>query len=130
MTATDLVAYLTTQGFTLTSLPGDKLEVRPASKLTDPLRAAIRQHKAGILAALVRPPEQRVLWQQEKGVQTHPTAAPADAAYWTRRFDETMAAWKRKEYGPCVNCGHDDPYEWCGFRLCRICTPPPAETQQ
>jgi len=37
------------QGFSLTPLPGDKLEVRPASKLTPELRGQLQQRKAEVL---------------------------------------------------------------------------------
>ena len=55
MTARDLLADLRRQGFNLTSLPGDKLEVRPFSKLPEDLREALRQCKAEVLALLTKP---------------------------------------------------------------------------
>src|SRR5881396_1279336 len=56
MDATELLTCLVSQGFNLVPLPGDKLEVRPASKLTDDLRQALRQHKAELLALLTQQP--------------------------------------------------------------------------
>jgi citrate lyase beta subunit len=50
MGARDLLAELADLGVTVTA-DGDKLVIRPASKLTDDLRAALRAHKAELLAA-------------------------------------------------------------------------------
>jgi hypothetical protein len=52
MTTTELLTNLLSQGFSLTPLPGDKLEVRPASKLTDALRQELKQRKLDLLAVL------------------------------------------------------------------------------
>src|SRR5262245_25563797 len=65
MTAEDLLSELRAQGFELRPLPGGFLEVGPADWLTDGLRAAIRQHKASILAALTRPVEQQEFFQSQ-----------------------------------------------------------------
>lgn len=50
MGARDLLTELAGLGVTVTALDG-KLVIRPASKLTDDLRAALRAHKAELLAA-------------------------------------------------------------------------------
>ena len=55
MTANELLTTLQRQGFSLTPLPGDKLEIRPSSKLPEELREALRQHKVEVLALLTRP---------------------------------------------------------------------------
>ena len=55
MTATELLTILQRQGFTLQALPEGKLFVTPANKLTDDLRAEIRQQKDEMLALLTRP---------------------------------------------------------------------------
>ena|SRR5713101_2814527 len=52
MTAPELVADLQRQGFCLTPLPGGKLEVKPASRLTEELRAELRRRKEEVLALL------------------------------------------------------------------------------
>lgn len=52
MQASELLTNLHQQGFTLTPLPGGKLEVRPASKLPEELRQELKQRKAEILALL------------------------------------------------------------------------------
>ncbi len=52
LAAQDLLATLHRSGFKVTPLPGDRLEVRPASKLTDELRGELRQHKAEVLVLL------------------------------------------------------------------------------
>lgn len=55
MGARDLLAELACLGVTVTA-DGDRLLIRPASKLTDELRAALRAHKAELLAtASTRP---------------------------------------------------------------------------
>lgn len=57
MGARDLLAELADLGVTVTA-DGDKLVIRPASRLTDDLRAALRAHKAELLAAASSvPPE-------------------------------------------------------------------------
>lgn len=52
MQASELLTNLRQQGFTLTPLPDGKLEVKPASKLTDSLREALKRQKAEVLALL------------------------------------------------------------------------------
>jgi hypothetical protein len=52
MTATELLTSLIGQGFSLIPLPGDRLEVRPASKLTEPMRQELRRCKLDLLAML------------------------------------------------------------------------------
>ncbi len=54
MTAHELLADLRKQGFQLTPLPGDRLEVRPFSKLPEELREQLRRCKAEVLALLNR----------------------------------------------------------------------------
>jgi hypothetical protein len=51
VTGTDLFTELARQGFTLTA-EGVGIRVRPASRLTDALRAGIRENKAELLARL------------------------------------------------------------------------------
>lgn len=53
MDAAEFITNLERQGFSLTPLPEGKLEVKPASKLTEELRAALKQRKAEILAILI-----------------------------------------------------------------------------
>ena len=55
MTTVELITNLQRQGFILTPLPGGKLAVKPAEKLTDSLREAIRQRKAEVLILLTNP---------------------------------------------------------------------------
>jgi hypothetical protein len=50
-----LLITLQQQGIILTPLPGDKLEIRLASRLTPELRAELRQRKAEVLALHTRP---------------------------------------------------------------------------
>jgi len=54
MTATELFTSLISQGFTLIPLPGDKLEVRPGSRLTPELRQELKWRKAEVLALLAQ----------------------------------------------------------------------------
>jgi hypothetical protein len=53
MGARDLLCELTGAGFHVEAA-GDKLVIRPASKLTDELRAALREAKPELLLALTR----------------------------------------------------------------------------
>jgi len=55
MTTHELLADLRKQGFRLTPLPGDRLEVRPFSKLPETLRQELKRRKTEILALLTRP---------------------------------------------------------------------------
>src|SRR5262245_46178507 len=52
MQANELLTSLCRQGFTLTPLPGGKLEIRPASKLPKELRQELKEKKPEILALL------------------------------------------------------------------------------
>ncbi len=52
MMATDLLADLERQGFTLTQRSGGKLVVRPSDRLTEVLRKTIRTNKNALLVAL------------------------------------------------------------------------------
>src|SRR5215510_10390654 len=56
MTTAELLSDLQRQGFILIPLPEDKLAVKPAEKLTDALREAIRQRKVEVLALLAQRP--------------------------------------------------------------------------
>lgn len=51
MGARELLAELTGAGFSITA-DGDRLMIRPASKLTDPVRAALRESKAELIRLL------------------------------------------------------------------------------
>ena len=52
MTAGELLTSLKARGFHLIPLPGGRLEVKPASKLTDVLREELRKCKAEVLVLL------------------------------------------------------------------------------
>ena len=52
MQASELLTNLYRQGFSLTPLPGGKLEVRPASKLPEDLRQELKEKKPEILDLL------------------------------------------------------------------------------
>jgi hypothetical protein len=54
MTAIELLVTLQRQGFNLTPLPEGKLAVKPAEKLTDSLREALRQRKVEVLALITQ----------------------------------------------------------------------------
>jgi len=70
MNTSELLSNLHRQGFTLTPLPGGKLEVKPASKLPEELREQLRQRKVEVLALLTvqqqsaPPPDYRTLYRQ------------------------------------------------------------------
>jgi hypothetical protein len=51
VTATELLADLARQGFTLAA-EGDRVRVRPANRLTDALRQVIREHRDQLLSLL------------------------------------------------------------------------------
>src|SRR5262249_41369276 len=69
MTAHELLADLRRRGFQLIPLPGERLEVRPFSKLPEELREALRQQKAEVLALLQQQessasPDYRTLYRE------------------------------------------------------------------
>jgi hypothetical protein len=60
MTAHELLTGLQREGFRLTALPGEKLEVRPASRLTNALREELKRRKTEVLTLLTQ--QQRSPW--------------------------------------------------------------------
>ena len=54
MTAHELLTGLQREGFRLTALPGEKLEVRPASRLTNALREELKRRKTEVLTLLTQ----------------------------------------------------------------------------
>src|SRR5262245_44329767 len=89
MHAQALLTTLHEQGFTLRPLPGNKLEIRPASRLTPKLRAELRQRKPEILPLLpamswlrsrLTPPQPIALLIAEwLGTMDRPTGRSLDA---------------------------------------------------
>ena len=63
-----LVEKLRAAGFTLTA-EGSRLRVAPADKLTDELRAHIREHRAGLIALLAA--------ESAPAVESYPSPTPA-----------------------------------------------------
>jgi virulence-associated protein VagC len=89
MGARELLHELADAGFTVEA-EGDKLVIRPASKLTDDQRAAVRAAKPDLLALLAEP----------EPTATAATAAPVDApGDWRALHDAFMAHHWR-----CVHC--------------------------
>src|SRR3989442_10325745 len=72
MTAQELLANLSHQGFILRPLPGEKLEVKPARRLTPELREELRQRKAEILALLKSQPPARSFLSRPLGQEDNP----------------------------------------------------------
>jgi len=84
-TSDSLLAELRASGLTLTA-DGSRLRVAPADKLTDDLRAGIREHRAGLLALLAA------------------ESAPAVESYSSTTPAEKIAP--RANFGPSrVSCG-------------------------
>jgi hypothetical protein len=54
---------------------------------------------------------------------SQPAPDETTAGYWTRLCNDTLDAWKRKDWGPCPYCGQNAWYQHMGFSLCGICTP-------
>ena len=55
MTGAALLAELRAAGFQLEALPGARIAVTPASRMTPEIRERIRAHKAALLEVLERP---------------------------------------------------------------------------
>src|SRR5215831_169636 len=83
MTAHELLADLRRQGFCLTPLPGDRLEVRPFSKLPQALRQELRQRKAEVLALLKAQAPGRVFLSRPLGHEDNPDPWDAWAPFLT-----------------------------------------------
>jgi hypothetical protein len=124
-----LLQELRRHGLRLQPKPGGILYVEPVSLLTDALREQIRHHKAALLKALARSSTQWGLFSIGQKLPPPPGPFP-DAAYHKARFDQTMAKWQRKEWGPCANCGQITWYEHMGFSHCGVCTPQRREEVQ
>jgi site-specific DNA-methyltransferase (adenine-specific) len=103
MTAPELLADLARQGFTLTP-EGDGIRVRPASRLPEELRQAVRLHKAELLALLAagRPWDQTAanalvdLIQAARRERFGPSEWPADRGACRelrQHFDRMGSAW-------------------------------------
>lgn len=83
MGATDLLQHLNTAGLSLQA-DGDRLTVTPRERLTDPLRDAIKAHKAELIAALAEPAGQP------------PTSTPTVDRY----EDSDGEPWEGQELAP------------------------------
>ena len=57
MNVTYILAQVAAAGVTLKPLPSGKIWAEPSARLTDDLRALIRQHKAELLSAVIPSPE-------------------------------------------------------------------------
>jgi hypothetical protein len=77
VTAADLLEDLARQGFTLAA-EGDGIRVRPASRLSEDLRQAVRRYKAELLAILSA--QAAPLPPTRPSEPSAPSAAPWDAA--------------------------------------------------
>ena len=103
MTAVELLTTLRQHGFTLTPLPGDKLSIKPAGKLTDELREQLRQCKAELLDYLTRPSI------NAKGELIIPCDCPPKYRYWAggqslaqtlRELNASPEVWARYTEAP------------------------------
>jgi hypothetical protein len=90
MSAAELLDALRAGGFTL-ARQGTDLRVMPARAITDPLRAAIREHKAALLASLADP-----------RAPAEPTVDPGDLVERVGRqmvaLQENKDAWSDAEW--------------------------------
>lgn len=92
----DILALLAARGLSIRPLPGGLLEVSPRDRLTDDLRALIRERRAEILAALGAAPSPGT---------PRPSAIdpdrPAKLAEGERDFDSAIATWRTlaQQYG-------------------------------
>jgi hypothetical protein len=111
MQASELLTNLHRQGFTLTPLPGGKLEVRPASKLPEKLRQELRQHKPELLVLL-----EAVAWLRSK-LSTSQRIAPL-IAEWAGERDGSTGRWiddlmqARWLLGVVAYVGEDGRFWW------------------
>lgn len=111
MTAHELVTDLQKQGFQLRLLPGDKLEVRPFSKLPEEWRQELRQRKAEVLSVLQQQSPHSVDYRQHyrkaaEAVQDDCWSLPPDwlldhPAFYEqiRDLDDKLSAMEREGVG-------------------------------
>jgi TubC N-terminal docking domain len=135
MGAAALLADLTGAGLTVT-VDGDRLVIRPASKLTPPLRAALREAKPELLMLLARPAQGCQTPGKAGAAMTCIDAAchsdrrarllrwgwpPADAdALAARLVARDRAADLRVS---CTECRHFQPGRCSNFRRAGLTTP-------
>ncbi len=101
MGARELLADLTAAGLSVAA-DGDRLVIRPASRLTDAMRATVRDVKADLLA-LLKPTETEAPTARIYRL-THQQADAAHAAEWgdpiIAAFTARRDALLRRGYGP------------------------------
>jgi hypothetical protein len=99
--ALTLVANLRARGVTLKP-DGDKLRVRPSSRLTPDELAALREHKADVLALLTAPP------------------ASSPARYF-HPWPDTLLGLGRRTVGPFEACAECSSWSWVRYGDVVLC---------
>jgi rubrerythrin len=100
MTAAELLTSLAAQGFQMVPLGADKLGVRPASKLTDELREALKQKKAEVLALLSFPAWPCPSCGSQVRLEAQDQYAPT--RFWTCTTCPTWGATREGAVAPAV----------------------------
>jgi hypothetical protein len=107
VTATDLLSDLARRGFTLAP-DGDGIRVCPASRLTEDLREAVRQHKPELLALLRSPPpsldalpaDWRDTWEERAAIMEYDGELPRERAEALALLD-ILGQMRRAGVFPC-----------------------------
>ena len=86
----ELLTTLHQRGIILTPLPGNKLAIRPASKLTPELRAELKQRKSEVLALLHPHPDHRAVYHEAAIVLADDCYA-IDPCWLIERYPELWA---------------------------------------
>jgi hypothetical protein len=105
MTAAQLLSELARQGFTLIA-EGDGIRVRPASRLTEELRQAVRRHKSELLVLLAG------------AGSSGPAPAPGSCPSCRRPLDAKARCWGCCNRA-CESCSR--PTGSAFLALCLLC---------
>jgi len=112
MTAYQLLTDLQRQGINLRPLPDGKLEVRPASRLTEPLREELRRRKGEVLRLLTPQSASPRPYLNQRGELIIPFDSNPRYHYWAggqsiaatmRELNAPPEVWRRYTdvpYGP------------------------------
>jgi len=119
--ACDLLQHLEAQGFRL-SADGDKVIVRPAGRLTDDIRNAIRCERTAILAALAKRQGTEAAWADAEVTSLSERKSRLMRWGWSEFDAEVLAARPVSrardidQLVRCIDCMHYRPGRCSNFR--------------
>jgi hypothetical protein len=114
VTASELLERVRADGFTVTPGAAGTLVVAPASRLTDELRAALRCHKAEVLALLAGPPPSALA----PDLDAH--RAPRYTPPWPDAIPD-LGPRRVRAFDLCADCGAGTWVAYGSRLLCLAC---------